>query len=93
MKPITFIAAAGLKLYSHGGADIAHRATLHYFPEINAGVAALSNNGSSASEYVANALVDVFFSDELQTFYVLEVKDSTLTLLIRNTEDIKLNPV
>jgi len=56
----------GLKLYSHGGADIAHRATLHYFPEINAGVAVMSNNGSFASEYVANALVDVFFSDDLE---------------------------
>jgi len=56
----------GLKLYSHGGADIAHRATLHYFPEINAGVAVMSNNGSFASDYVANALVDVFFSDELE---------------------------
>ncbi len=56
----------GLKLYSHGGADIAHRATLHYFPEIGAGVAVLSNNGSFDPEYVANALVDVFFSDELE---------------------------
>ena len=34
-----------------------------------------------------------YYSDELATFYTLEVKDSTLTLLIRNTEDIELTPV
>lgn len=55
----------GLKMYSHGGADIAHRAMLYYFPEIDAGVAALSNNGSFPSGHVASSLADVFFRDEL----------------------------
>jgi hypothetical protein len=64
----------GLKRYSHGGADIAHRASLYYFPEIDAGVAALSNNGMFASGYVADALADVFFKDELEPEEATEEK-------------------
>jgi len=56
----------GLKFYSHSGADNAHRATLLYFPEIDAGVAVMSNNGSFASDHAARSLADVFFSDDLE---------------------------
>jgi len=55
----------GLKRYSHGGADIAHRAMLTYFPEINSGVITLSNN-ASFSTGVANDLVDLYFEDRLE---------------------------
>ena len=34
-----------------------------------------------------------YYSNELQTFYTLEVKDSTLMLMIGDTEDIGLDPV
>ncbi len=53
----------GLQRYAHGGADIAHRAMLTYFPEINSGVIALSNN-SSFSGSVANEIADLFFTDK-----------------------------
>ena len=55
----------GLKMYSHGGADIAHRAMLLYFPEINAGVVALSNNATFPSGNIANREAEAFFSDEM----------------------------
>jgi CubicO group peptidase (beta-lactamase class C family) len=55
----------GLKRYSHGGADIAHRAMLTYFPEINSGVITLSNN-ASFSTGVANDLVNLYFEDQLE---------------------------
>ena len=67
----------GLKRYSHGGADIAHRAMLYYFPEIDAGVAALSNNGMFASGYVADAMANVFFKDELEPEEAPEEKKDT----------------
>lgn len=56
----------GLKKYSHGGADIAHRAMLVYFPEINAGVAAMSNHASFPSGRIAFAVAEAFFSDEIE---------------------------
>jgi CubicO group peptidase (beta-lactamase class C family) len=34
-----------------------------------------------------------YYCDELETFYNLELRDSTLFLLIRNTREIKLSPV
>jgi hypothetical protein len=38
-------------------------------------------------------LTGTFFSKELETFYTLELQDTTLTLLIRNTEDIELSSI
>ena len=55
----------GLKRYSHGGADIAHRAMMTYFPEINSGVITLSNN-ASFSTGIANDLVNLYFEDKLE---------------------------
>jgi len=57
----------GIKRYAHGGADIAHRAMLIYFPEINSGVITLSNN-ASFSGGISNDIVDLFFNDH----FVLE---------------------
>ena len=36
-------------------------------------------------------LTGKFFSRELETFYTLELRDTTLTLLIRNTQEIELS--
>jgi len=56
----------GLTSYSHGGADIAHRAFAIYFPEINAGVVAMSNNANFPSGRIARTLAEVFFADDME---------------------------
>ena len=56
----------GLMCYSHGGADIAHRAFAMYFPAINAGVVAMSNNASFPAGRIANTMAEAFFADELE---------------------------
>ena len=37
------------------------------------------------------ALTGKFFSKELETFYTLELRDTTLMLLIRNTKEVELS--
>ncbi|MEJ2162218.1 MAG: hypothetical protein P8X60_02560, partial [Robiginitalea sp.] len=64
----------GLKQYAHGGADIAHRAMLLYFPEIQSGVITLSNN-ASFSGATAGKIADLYFSESLET----ETADDTKT--------------
>ncbi len=56
----------GLKNYSHGGADIAHRAFAFYFPEINSGVIAMSNNASFNSGSIAFEMAELYFGDEME---------------------------
>ena len=56
----------GLKTYSHNGADIAHRAMLVYFPEIDAGVATLSNFAGFPATAIAYDLAELFFKDDLE---------------------------
>ena len=53
----------GLKNYSHGGADIAHRAFIVYFPEIDAGVVAMSNNASFNSRGIAVEMAELYFGE------------------------------
>ncbi|RLD99901.1 MAG: hypothetical protein DRJ13_09355 [Bacteroidetes bacterium] len=55
----------GLTSYSHGGADIAHRAFLVYFPEIDAGVVAMSNNANFNSGDIANEMAELYFGDSM----------------------------
>tara|TARA_R110001632_G_scaffold10505_8_gene38843 strand:- start:7890 stop:9872 length:1983 start_codon:yes stop_codon:yes gene_type:complete len=55
----------GLKMYAHSGADIAHRASLIYYPEINSGVIVMSNN-ASFSTAVAADISDLFFAKHLK---------------------------
>ena len=55
----------GLKRYAHGGADIAHRAMLVYFPKIRSGVITLSNNAGFSGNN-AYRIADVFFKDDLK---------------------------
>ncbi len=51
----------GLVKIHHGGADAAHRAMLIYYPEIDAGVVTLSNNGSFPTS-LATQIGAAFFS-------------------------------
>ncbi|MCO4822407.1 MAG: beta-lactamase family protein, partial [Flavobacteriaceae bacterium] len=53
----------GLKRYAHTGADIAHRAAMYYYPEIKAGVIALSNNGSFGAGGIASDIAEIYFKD------------------------------
>ena len=54
----------GLKMYSHSGADIAHRANLIYYPEINSGIITMSNNASFSTS-IGNEISDLFFANHL----------------------------
>lgn len=56
----------GLNSYSHGGADLAHRAFAMYFPDINSGVVAMSNNAGFPSVRIATNLAEVFFANDLE---------------------------
>jgi len=55
----------GLKRVSHGGADVAHRSMLIYYPEINAGITTQSNHASFSSALAAQ-LAEEFFADALE---------------------------
>ncbi len=57
----------GLKRYEHGGADIAHRALLTYFPEINAGVVTMSNHANFPTGQISYGAIKAYFSDELES--------------------------
>lgn len=54
----------GLERIQHGGADLAHRALMTYFPELDAGVVMMSNNATAGAS-VATAAIDLFFGDEM----------------------------
>ncbi|MCD4709860.1 MAG: serine hydrolase [Bacteroidales bacterium] len=56
----------GLTFYSHGGADLAHRAFASYFPGINAGVVAMSNNASFDAGRIAIEMAELYFGDEME---------------------------
>jgi len=65
----------GLKRYAHTGADIAHRAAMFYYPEINSGVIALSNNGSFDAGGIAADIADIYFKDH---FVSEEAEEETI---------------
>ena len=55
----------GLKRVHHGGADVAHRSMLVYYPEINAGITVQSNHAQFGSN-VAFELAAAFFKDAME---------------------------
>jgi len=55
----------GLRRIHHGGADIAHRSMLAYYPEIDAGVTTQSNHAGFDSN-VAFRLAEAFFEDAME---------------------------
>lgn len=56
----------GLERVHHGGADVAHRSMLRYYPELDAAVVALSNNGTFNSGSIADQVADVFFGEHME---------------------------
>ncbi len=55
----------GLKRVQHGGADVAHRSLLVYYPEINAGITTQSNHAQFGGN-VAFELAEAFFKDAME---------------------------
>ncbi|NNL30801.1 MAG: serine hydrolase [Gemmatimonadetes bacterium] len=55
----------GLKRVHHGGADIAHRSMLAYYPELRAGITTQSNHASFDSN-VTFRLAEAFFDDAME---------------------------
>ncbi len=55
----------GLKRVHHGGADVAHRSMLVYYPEINASLTTQSNHAQFNSS-VAFELAAAFFKDDME---------------------------
>lgn len=55
----------GLKYIHHGGADVAHRSMLMYFPEIDAAVVTQSNNANFRGD-IPQKIADVFFKEYLE---------------------------
>lgn len=56
----------GLRRVHHGGADVAHRSQLVYYPEINAGITTQSNHAGFDSN-VAFQLAAAFFADAMES--------------------------
>ena len=57
---------SSLRRIHHGGADSAHRAMLMTYPDIEAGVVALSNNASFDSTTIAAKIGKAFFAEHMQ---------------------------
>ncbi len=55
----------GLQRVHHGGADVAHRSMLVYYPEINAGITTQSNHAQFDSD-TAFELAEAFFADAME---------------------------
>lgn len=55
----------GLRRVHHGGADVAHRSMLIYYPEINAGITTQSNHAAFDSN-VAARMAEAFFEDAME---------------------------
>lgn len=56
----------GLKYIHHGGADVAHRSMLMYFPEIAAAVVTQSNSATFDGS-IPKKIADIFFDADLDT--------------------------
>jgi CubicO group peptidase (beta-lactamase class C family) len=54
----------GIRRVQHGGADIAHRSMLMFFPTINAGLTTQSNHAGFNGS-IANRLAKAFFAEEM----------------------------
>ena len=62
---LTIDEQGGLKRVQHGGADVAHRSMLAYYPEINAGITTQSNNASFDGS-IAFRLAEAFFAEDME---------------------------
>lgn len=55
----------GLRRVNHGGADVAHRSQLYYYPEIKAGLTTQSNHAGFDGS-IASRLAEAFFGDAME---------------------------
>lgn len=55
----------GLRRVQHNGADVAHRSSLVYYPEINAGITTQSNHAEFKSS-ITYDLAEAFFADAME---------------------------
>jgi CubicO group peptidase (beta-lactamase class C family) len=55
----------GLRRVQHGGADVAHRSQLAYYPEINAGITTQSNHAAFDGS-IPSRLAEAFFADDME---------------------------
>jgi CubicO group peptidase (beta-lactamase class C family) len=55
----------GLKRIQHGGADLAHRAVMTYFPELDAGLVMMSNNATAGGD-IPTDIINLFFGDDME---------------------------
>ena len=55
----------GLRRVHHGGADVAHRSQLAYYPEINAGITTQSNHAGFDGS-IAFRLAEAFFEEDME---------------------------
>ncbi|HEV3049629.1 MAG TPA: serine hydrolase, partial [Longimicrobium sp.] len=56
----------GLDRLSHGGADAGYRASVSYYPALDAGVVVLANTATIDADDVAQAVAEAFFAAEMQ---------------------------
>ncbi len=56
----------GLRRVRHGGADVAHRSALTYFPDLRVGVTVQSNNSSTNAENYADQVMAAFFGEHFR---------------------------
>lgn len=66
----------GLEQWAHGGADIAHRAFLVYYPEIKGGAVAMSNNAGFNSYRIATEMAEIFFGEYMDLDEDAEEEDA-----------------
>jgi CubicO group peptidase (beta-lactamase class C family) len=56
----------GLQRIAHSGGDIAHRARLMYYPEIDAGIVTMSNNRTFAPAKISAKIAEAFLHENMK---------------------------
>jgi len=78
----------GLKYIHHGGADVAHRSMLMYFPEFEAAVVTQSNNANFRGD-IPQKIADVFFKEYLVEEPVDETGEEVTDVFNYDPEDFE----
>lgn len=65
----------GRRIYAHTGGDVAHRAYLGYFPELEGGVIVMSNN-AAFDLGLGRRVAELFFADDLEAEEDAEDEDA-----------------
>ncbi|MHC5065814.1 MAG: serine hydrolase domain-containing protein [Planctomycetota bacterium] len=77
----------GLRRIHHGGADIAHRSMLVYYPEINAGVTTQSNRQDFNSNLAFEIAAEFFAADMKVESEAAEVSEASADSPVVSAED------